>query len=108
MTMFDERERAFEQMFVHDEQMRFWAVARRNKLVGLWAAKQLGLKPQDADTYTRECVDMVLQRDGDRCLLRRIAADLGGLADYWTEARLLQVIEEFTAKAATEVRSELA
>ena len=106
MTTFDERERAFEQKFVHDEEMRFRALARRNKLAALWAVQQLALQPKDADLYVRESVDLVLAEDGEVRFLRKITADLGGLSSYWTESRLHGVMAEFMAKAAAEVQME--
>ena len=107
MTTFDERERAFELMFVHDEEMRFRALARRNRLVASWAAQQLRLQPKDADSYVHESVDLVLTEDGDERFFRKITADLGQLSEYWTDGRLRDVMAEFTAKAAAEIRAEL-
>ena len=106
MTTFDDRERAFEQMFVHDEEMRFKALARRNKMVGIWAAGQLGLQPDEAEAYVRRAVDAVLEPDGDQRILQRITSDLAALSSYWTESRLRSVIAEFMLKAVIEVRVE--
>jgi hypothetical protein len=104
MTTFDERERAFEQMFVHDEEMHFRALARRNSMVGRWAAEQLGLKSNDADAYVRDTLETVLSQDGDDRMLRKIVSDLSPVSSYWTESRLRLVISEFMMKAAAEVR----
>jgi len=106
MTTFDDRERAFEQMFVHDEEMRFKALARRNKMVGTWAAEQLGLQPHEAEAYVRQAVDAVLEPDGDQRMLHKIAADLAALSTYWTESRVRLVIAEFMLKAVIQVRME--
>ena len=104
MTIFHERERAFEQMFVHDEEMHFKALARRNSMVGRWAAEQLGLKSNDADAYVRRTLDTVLSHDGDDQILRKIVSDLSSVSSYWTEGRLRLVLSEFMLKAAAEVR----
>jgi hypothetical protein len=82
MTIFDERERAFEQMFAHDEEMRFKVLARRNSMVGRWAAEQLGLKAGSADAYIRETVATVLTQDGEEVdRLTRSLADFAKLVD---------------------------
>jgi len=106
MTTFDDRERAFEQMFVHDEEMRFKALARRNKMVGTWAAGQLGLQSDETEVYVRQTVDAVLEPDGDQRILKKITSDLSALSSYWTESRLRLVIAEFMLKAMTEIRME--
>lgn len=76
MTTFDKREQGFENKFVHDEEIRFKATARRNKLLGDWAALQLGLAGDAARTYTNELVtaDLANQRDEDT--LHKVSKDL--------------------------------
>jgi len=106
MTMFDERERAFEQMFVHEEEMRFRALARRNKMVGAWASRQLGLPEKDAAAYIQQTVFAVTAEASERRILEKIASDLSLVSAYWTEDRLRQVLHEFLEKATNEVRKE--
>jgi hypothetical protein len=106
MTTFDERERAFEQMFVHDADMRFRALSRRNKMVALWAARQIGLEAVAAETYARDVVNAVVAEDGDQRVLQKIASDLRRVSSYWTEGRLRDVMAEFMSKAVTQVRTE--
>jgi hypothetical protein len=106
MTTFDERERAFEAMFVHDEEMRFRALARRNKMAATWAAAQLGLGESDATSYVSDTLRNVAAEDGDDRVLRKLASDLAGVSSYWTEGRVRAVLAEFMAKAATEVRMQ--
>src|ERR1700689_5209331 len=65
MTTFDKREEAFEQKFAHDEELRFKATARRNKLLGLWAAEKLGLKGSEADSYALSVVMADLESGHD-------------------------------------------
>ncbi|MBE0454211.1 DUF1476 domain-containing protein [Roseovarius autotrophicus] len=81
MTTFDERESAFENKFAHDEEMKFRAVARRNKLLGLWAAELLGKSGEDANTYALEVVKADFEEPGHEDVVRKVAADLGDIAD---------------------------
>jgi hypothetical protein len=74
MTTFDDRERAFEKKFAHDAETQFKAAARRNKLLGLWAAPQIGR--DDADAYAREVVMADLAEAGDDDVHRKVLADL--------------------------------
>lgn len=73
MTTFDKREEAFEKKFAHDEELRFKATARRNKLLGLWAAEKLG--SDDADAYAKEVVRSDFEEPGDEDVFRKIRGD---------------------------------
>lgn len=73
MTTFDKREEAFERKFAHDEELRFKATARRNKLLGLWAAEKIGAP--DADAYAKEVVRADFEEPGDEDVFRKIRAD---------------------------------
>ena len=77
-TTFDKREEAFEQQFAHDEELRFKAMARRNKLLGLWAAEVLGKSGADAQAYAREVVLADFEESGDNDVLRKVTRDLAG------------------------------
>ena len=66
MTTFDKREEAFEQQFAHDEELRFKATARRNKLIGLWAAEKMGLSGAEADSYALSVVMSAFEDKGDQ------------------------------------------
>ena len=76
MTTFDKREDGFEKKFAHDEELQFKAMARRNKLLGLWAAEQLGKTGPDAEAYAKEVVLADFEEAGDSDVLRKVAADL--------------------------------
>ena len=76
MTTFDDRETAFEAKFAHDEEMQFKAVARRNKLLGLWAAELLGKTGEDADAYAVEVVKADFEEAGHEDVVRKVAGDL--------------------------------
>lgn len=84
MNTFKDRENAFENKFAHDADMQFKAEARRNKLIGLWAAELLGKTGDDADAYAREVIKADFQEAGDEDVYRKLAADLGNLADETT------------------------
>jgi len=73
MTTFDKREEAFENKFAHDEELRFKATARRNKLLGLWAAEKLSA--DDADAYAKEVVRSDFEEPGDEDVFRKIRGD---------------------------------
>jgi hypothetical protein len=81
MTTFDDREHAFEAKFAHDAEMQFKAEARRNRLLGLWAAGLLGKTGAEADAYAREIITTDFQEAGDEDVFRRLRADLVGKAD---------------------------
>ena len=80
MTTFDDRENAFENKFAHDEEMKFKAQARANKLLGLWAAEKLGKSGDDADAYAKEVVKADFEEAGHEDVVRKVAADLGDKA----------------------------
>ena len=77
MTTFDDREHAFENKYAHDEEMKFKAQARCNKLVGLWAAGLLGKSGDEADAYAREVIRADFEEAGHEDVVRKVAADLG-------------------------------
>jgi hypothetical protein len=103
MTTFDDRERGFENKFAHDEEMRFKALARRNRLLGLWAAGLLGKTGDDAEAYAREIVKLEFTEGGDRDVHRRLVADLDGKA---SAATIHAKIAEFLATAKGQLMSE--
>ena len=76
MTTFDKREEGFEKQFAHDEELKFKATSRRNKLLGLWAAEKLGRKGTDADTYAKEVVMADFEEAGEDDVFRKIRKDL--------------------------------
>lgn len=81
MTTFDDREHAFEAKFAHDAEMQFRAEARRNKLLGLWAAELMGKTGDDATAYAAEVVKADMEEPGEEDVYRKVAGDLGDRAD---------------------------
>ncbi|KUF11722.1 DUF1476 domain-containing protein [Pseudoponticoccus marisrubri] len=77
MTTFDDRESAFENKFAHDEDMKFRAQARCNKLLGLWAAELLGKSGEEAEAYAREVIKADFEEAGHEDVVRKVAGDLG-------------------------------
>jgi hypothetical protein len=103
MTSFDQREEGFEKKFALDEEQRFKAQARRNKLLGLWAAEQLGLSGEDAAAYARDVVAADLQEAGDGDVLRKVAGDLS--AKGVTEQQVRLKMDELIATAILQIKT---
>ena len=105
MTTFDNREAAFENKFALDEELRFKATARRNKLLGLWAAQRLGKSGADAEAYAKSVVLADFQEAGDDDVLRKVRADLEAGGKPVSEAELRQQMLDLLARAVEEVRT---
>lgn len=103
MTSFDDREKAFESKYAHDAQMQFKAEARRNKLLGLWAAELLGKTGAEAEAYAVEVVKADFEEAGHDDVVRKVAGDLGGRA---TEAEIRAKLDEFMAEAKAQLLAE--
>src|SRR6201990_2989104 len=76
MTQFDDRERAFETKFAHDEEMRFRITARRNRLLGEWAARRMGLSEAETEAYAKDVVRSDFEEAGDHDVIRKVLGDL--------------------------------
>ena len=102
MTTFDKREEAFEKKFAHDEELRFKATVRRNKLLGLWAAEKLGLSGAEADAYAREVVASDFEEAGDHDVFRKIRKDFDakGVAqsDHQIRRTMIDLMEQAIAQ----------
>ncbi len=99
MSSFDDRANAFETKFAHDADMQFKAEARRNKLLGLWAADLMGKSRDDADAYAREVIKSDFQEAGDDDVLRKVTADLGAKSDADTiRAKMNELLAEAKAQ----------
>ena len=103
MTTFDDRESAFENKFAHDEEMKFKAEARRNKLLGLWAASLLGKDGDEAQAYATEVVKADFEEAGHEDVIRKVAGDLAGKS---SEDEIRSKFNEFTAEAKTQLMQE--
>ncbi|HXX25414.1 MAG TPA: DUF1476 domain-containing protein [Pseudolabrys sp.] len=101
MTTFDKREEGFEKKFAHDEELKFKAFARRNKMLGLWAAGLLGKSGPDAEAYAREIVITDLAEHGDDEMIAKLKADLGTKA---TEQQIRKQMSELLTQAVAQVQ----
>ncbi len=103
MTTFDEREHAFESKFAHDAEMQFKAEARRNKLLGLWAAELLGKSGDDAEAYAQEVVKSDFEEAGHEDVVRKVAGDLGDKSDESTiRTKMVELLVEAKAQLMDE------
>jgi hypothetical protein len=102
-TTFDDRERAFETKFAHDQEMQFKAVARRNKMLGIWAAGLLGKSGQAADEYAMEVIRADFEKAGHDDAVRKVLHDLEGKAD---EATIRAKMDEFLLAAKEQLVQE--
>lgn len=100
MTTFDDRENAFENKYAHDAEMQFKADARRNKLLGLWAADLLGKDGDEAASYAKEVVKSDFEEAGDEDVYRKVSGDLGGKSD---EATIRAKMKELMAEAKSQL-----
>ena len=105
MTTFDKREEAFEKKFVIDEDLKFKAVARRNRLLGLWAAEKLGKTGADADSYARDVVVAEFADAHDLEVIRKVSTDLAAKGVSLGEADVRTKMDEFMAQAIAQVKA---
>ncbi|MBV9824348.1 MAG: DUF1476 domain-containing protein [Alphaproteobacteria bacterium] len=106
MTTFEEREKDFEAKFKHDEELRFKVTARRNKLLGLWAAQRMGLAVDAADAYAREVVNAEFDKGGDRHVIEKVCADLAATGASCTPAQLQFELDHFAEQAKQQIMQE--
>jgi hypothetical protein len=105
MTSFDKREEGFEQQFAHDEELRFKATARRNKLVGLWAAEKLGLQGAAADGYATAIVTAAVEGAGEDGIIRKLRADFAAKNVAQSDHQIARVMTELMAKAVADIKA---
>lgn len=104
MTTFSKREDAFETKFAHDEELRFKAAARRNRLLGLWAAEKLGKGGEDAEAYAREVVMSDLEEPGEEDVFRKIRGDFDAGSVQQSDHQIRRTMDELMARAMQEIR----
>ena len=92
MTNFNDRERAFESKFAHDEEMKFRITARRNRLLGHWAARQMGLSDAEADSYAKDVVHSDFEEAGDHDVVRKVLGDLTAAGIETDEASIQEAL----------------
>jgi hypothetical protein len=105
MTTFDKREEGFERKFALDEELKFKAEARRDKLLGLWVAEQLGLTGDAANTYAKTVVAADFEEAGDADVVRKVMNDLGAKGVAVTEQQIRAKMDEYFALAVAQVKA---
>src|SRR6478736_4635810 len=105
MTTFDKREEGFEKKFALDSEQTFKAGARRNKLLGLWAAEKLGLSGDAAVSYAKEVVAADFEEAGDGDVLRKIAGDFSAKGVSATESEIRQQMDRLMGEAVAQVKA---
>jgi hypothetical protein len=106
MTTFDKREEGFEKKFAHDEELRFKASARRNKLLGLWAAEKLGLSGTEADAYAKDVVMADFEEAGDNDVFKKIRKDFDAKSVAQSDHQIRRTMDELMAKAIEELKAK--
>jgi len=105
MTSFDDRKDKYEQKFAHDAELRFKAEARRNKLVGLWAAELLGKNGDDAQAYAKEVIKADLEEAGDDDVFRKLRKDLDAAGVDQSDHQIRRQMDEALATAVEQIQN---
>lgn len=105
MSSMKDREEGFERKFAFDEELRFKAMARRNKLLGLWAAEKLGKTGADADAYAKEVVITDFEEAGDEDVFRKVRGDLDAAGVKQTDEQIRTAMNDLLTVAAEQIRN---
>ena len=103
MTTFDDRERAFEAKFARDAELEFRVTARRNKLVGQWAAERMGLTAEEADAYGKSVVQADFEESGDDDVIRKLFGDLTAAAIEIDDAEIRAALDAAEVDARRQI-----
>ncbi len=106
MTTFDDRERAFETKFAHDEELRFRVIARRNRLLGQWAAKLMGLSEAEADAYAKDVIRSDFEEAGDEDVIRKVLGDLTSAGVDCDETKVREAIAHKEVEARRQIMEQ--
>ena len=106
MPTFDDREKGFEKKFERDQELLFKATARRNRLLGHWAAQQMGLTGEAADAYAKDVVKADFEQPGDDDVLKKLVADLKAKGVAQSEHQVRRKMDEFIAVARQQLMTE--
>jgi hypothetical protein len=105
MTTFDKREEGFEQQFAHDEELRFKATARRNKLLGLWAAEKLGLGAAEAESYAKSVMMSAIEGTDAQDVTGKIRKDFEAKGVVQSDHQIGRVMTELMEKAVADIKA---
>ena len=103
MTTFDDRERAFESKYAHDEELRFRVIARRNRLLGQWAARQMGLSDAEADAYAKDVIRADFEEAGDDDVIRKVLGDLTAAGIECDEEKIVEALKNKEVDARRQI-----
>lgn len=103
MASMEDRKKAFENKFIHDEELKFKATARRNRLLGLWAAEKLGKTGEEADAYAREVVASDFEEAGDHDVFRKIRKDFDAAGVAQSDHQIRRTMDELMVTAAEQI-----
>jgi hypothetical protein len=106
MTNFEDREKGFERKFAHDEELKFRATARRNRLLGLWAAELMGVTGEAAQNYAREVIKADLIEPGEEDLFRKIRADFDAKDVNQSDHQIRRKMADLMGVAVSQIESE--
>ena len=103
MTTFDDRERAFETKYAHDEDLRFRVIARRNRLLGQWAARLMGLSDAEADAYAKDVIRADFEEAGDEDVIRKLLGDLTAAGVETDDSKIREALTHKEAEARRQI-----
>ena len=106
MTDFNDRERAFEAKFAHDEEMQFRIIARRNRLVGEWAGAKMGLTAAETDAYAKAVVQADFEEAGDEDVVRKVLKDFAAKNVSQSEHQVRRTMDELMSEAIQQIKSQ--
>jgi len=106
MSSFDERKNSFENKYAHDQELQFKVMARRNKLLGLWAAELMGLSGDEAKTYAGAVIASDLQEPGDEVVFRKVRTDFDAKGVEQSDHQLRRTMDELLAQAQAQIIDE--
>jgi len=106
MTTFEDREKGYERKFAHDQELKFRATARRNKMLGLWAAEQLGLSGEEAQAYAKEVIKADLEIPGDDDVFRKIRRDFDAKGVQKSDHQIRSKIVDLMGVAISHIEAE--
>jgi len=104
MTTFDKREEGFEKKFAHDEELKFKATARRNKLIGMWAAEKMGMTGDQAQAYAKEVVMADFEETGDHDVFKKIRQDCDAKKIPISDQDIRRAMDELMAQAIDQIK----
>ena len=105
MTTFDKRQEGFEKKFAHDEELQFRAMARRNKLLGLWAAEKMGLTGADAEAYAKSVVTADFEEAGEEDVFRKVRGDFDAKNVGQSDHQIRRTMDELMATAVEQIKA---